>query len=283
MRAVVIGLAVTIAVMSPAGARAQSPSVRDTTGADTLARARSAVAQPGTPETSLQARNSITDWSRERRPPKHAFPFARISAPTTYPELSLSIGFGDFHSGFPGVMKAFRAIEDTLRAGGYSVPEAQDVNDEGVFHIDFDARLHPHLDAGLQFAQTNGLNELRFVGALLSGRYTLSQAEGVSLLAGLGGGVYHFRIDRKYGGTPITPLDPYGGYTQLDIIRLEGGGDYWTVDGRVEVRTSPSTALVGGVQYFGTGDVSTSAGKAGRISVNASGTTSSLSLRVSFL
>jgi len=275
-------LLATLAVTLPAGVHAQQPGAGDTTRVDTLAALPPASPRPAHAAKSSRVGSSITSWPEADEAPTDFLPFASNPIPLTYPSVAVAIGLADFRSGFQGVDRAFRAIEDSYRTRGYAVPPSSGITSESMLLFTFDVSLNPSLDGALQLGQTiDQDNQLRLVGGLISGRYTPPQAANVSFLAGLGAGAYGLRLQRHYGAR-ITPVDGSGGYTALDVIRLEGGGAYGTIAGRLEVRVASYTAFEGVVQYFGMGDVSTDAGSTGRMSVNTSGTMCGVSFRVVF-
>ncbi len=276
---VVTVLVVSFAVVFPAGVRAQQSGAGDTTHVDSPAPSPAARPRPALAVTSSPAGSSITSWPDEIEAPADSLPFARNPIPLTYPSFAVEIGLADFRSGFQGADRAFRAIEDTIRASGSAVPASTGVKSASMFLFTFDVRLNPAFDAALQIGESKAKdNRLRLVGGLVSGRYTLPQDANVSLLAGLGAGVYRLRLQRHYG-VLVTSVGG-SGYTTLDYIRLEGGGAYGTIAGQLEVRVGPYAAFEGVVQYFGMSDFSTNAGSTGRMSVNTNGTMFGLSFRI---
>jgi hypothetical protein len=235
---------------------------------------------PGLPPITLAT--SIVSWTERPGLPAELLPFTRNPVPINYPRLSFAIGFGGFQSDFRGAEDAFRATEDSIRAGGYAVPHSEVQHSHGLFLLTLGVDFSPALEAALQFGQTSDPDhEVRLVGGLVSGRYTLPRAENVSLLAGLGVGAYGLRLKQQYG-VVISPVDGSGGFTTLDYIQLEGNGRYGALAGRLAVRASRTVAFDALVQYFFMSELSMDAGSAGQMSVNPSGATLGASFTVLF-
>ncbi len=262
----------SLAAVHPAGAGAQPGSAADTVRVDSLAAAPPAPSPADAAGRSLADASSIVSWTEERRQRSTLLPFADHPLPETYPAFSFGIGLASFQSSFRGSGKAFAAVEDSIRAGGYTVPSSSGIRSEGMLLLTLDASFNRSLDAMIQLGHSEDPdNRLRLVGGLVSGRYSPPKADWLSLLAGLGGGAFDLRLQRHYG-VSITPVSGSGTYTTLDKIRFKGAGTYGTVAGRLAVRATPNMVIEGAVQYFLMSRLSTDLGGAGRSSVNASGT-----------
>jgi len=261
-------------VQAPAYANAdqEGATAADTVSVDSLSAAPDA--EPSNPpatsaggdETRMAGRPAIAAGISD------VFPFAQNEVPETFPSFGLSIGVGGYLSGFATVERAFHAIEDAYRAGGFFVPRAGDVRLGPMVLPTLKVRLNQWLDVGFQMGRAGDgtSDKVKLMGGLVSGRYALSRAGKVSLFAGLGGGTYRFSFRRGYG-VQVTPIDGRGGYYELDAIMLEGGGGYWTTVGGLTIRALPRGTLEALVQYVGTDDVSTDASQAGEVRLNMSG------------
>src|SRR5262245_11176827 len=248
-------------------ARSQDLAGSDTVHVDTLVAMPSDTAvappmMPNTAETSLGALAAPSD----------ILPFAGNAIPMSYPAVGVALGYAHYFSSFKGIEDAFHAIEDSIRTGsGFVVPAAAGPESVRGILLTFTLRFNPALEAACQVARTgDDNNEVRLIGGLVSGHYALTMVRKVSVFGGLGGGRYGVHFARNYG-VPLTPTDPTGGHIQLDNIKLDGGGGYWTTAGGVTIHADPHLSLEGLIQYFGMSDVPLDAGSAGRISTNASG------------
>ena len=264
----VAGLIAVLALTCPAAGLARaavdapSPTAGDTIRVDTLTATPDA--EPSNP-AATPARPAAT-WEGA-----NILPFAHNEIPATYPEVSVAFGLAAYLSSFTEVEHAFRAIEEVYRAAGYSVPVAADVATGPMTLATLTVWLNRWLDVSCQLGRTGSAdNELRLLGGIVSGRYTLPAAGKVSLRAGLGGGANGFSFSRAYG-VQVTPFDGSGGYYTLERITLKGGGRYWTAAGGLTIRTGPHGALDALIQYVGMGDVSTDTARAGKVSMNLSG------------
>lgn len=258
---------------APANVDERSGTASDTLGVDTVRTTPDAEPSSPPPTSAGAARIWMADRpavAANTSDTSDILPFAQNEIPTTFPSVGLAIGFATYLSGFTTVEQAFHTLEDTYRAGGFSVPRAGDVDLGPMLLPTLKARFTKWLDVALQLGRAKGSNdELTLKGGLVSGRYTLPRADRVSLFAGLGAGTYRFSFQRDYG-VRVSPVEA-GGYYRLDRITIEGGGRYWTTAGGLTIRAGPHGAFEVLVQYLGTGDVSTDARSAGKVSLNMSG------------
>jgi len=223
---------------------------------------------------------SVVPSSTEEQAKGHRLPFAGNPAPKSYPRVFVGFGLGAYASEYRGVMNAFGAVEDSIRARGYAIPNAGDVSPGAAYQYSFGVNITPVLDATLQYdIAKSGGDELQFLGGLVSGRFLIPGSE-VSLLGGAGAGVYTFSFERQYD-VPISAVDPSGGYTSLDYVRFDGGGNYWSLAGGAAIRLLESGEIEGRVQYFGARDVTAQAGS-GQVALNVSGAMFSASLKYVF-
>jgi hypothetical protein len=234
----------------------------DTTHVDSLATAPRGEAAPPTlpttPATALVAPNSTARSSGDAKRGK-----------PTYPGVEIAVGISRYFTGSNGVAQAFHQIEDVHRAVGFSIRPAADVTSWGLVLSTLRVRLPPPIAVACQLGRTLGTsNDVRLTGGIVSGRLALRSLPGVSLEAGLGGGVCGFDFTRHYDAL-ISP--PGSTYTVLDRITLKGRRGYWTANGGVTFDVAPHYALEALVQYVGMRDMKTDAGQAGRVSINLSG------------
>lgn len=290
------GLIAALALVQPASSLAWQhvalsvTAAGDTIGVDTLSATPDAE-PPGLPATPAGgAETRLGDRSAVAADLSDTLPFAQNEVPESFPSVGFSIGVGGYVSSFAAVERAFHAMEDVHRAGGFSVPRAADVRLGPILLPTLKVRLNRWLDVAFQMGRTLGsksggdqepgsTDQLTLMGGLVSGR--LSPAGRVSLLAGLGGGMYRFSVRRDYG-VRVSPTDGSGGFYELESITLEGGGGYWTTAGGLSIRAWPRGTLDALAQYVGTGDVSTNATSAGDVRVNMSGTMIAVSITSHF-
>jgi hypothetical protein len=269
-------------VALPDGARAQPPDLLGTTLVDSLPPHAAVPATSEFREAPKPHSYSLTPFDEPVRVYRTYLPFAGNPAPKSYPEVSLGIGVGWYASSFRGAETAFRAVEDSIRRAGYSVPVKSVVHAGGFYFLSMNVTATPHLGASFQLGATGDQdNEVRLAGGLAWALWTSPEAPTFSLGAGLGGGAYRFHFNRKYGAV-ISPIDGAGGYTTLDYIRFEGGGAYATCAGRAVAEMSSHLAFDGTIQYMRMGDVASNIAGAGRQSINVSGLLLGLSFVVRF-
>jgi hypothetical protein len=106
-------------------------------------------------------------------------------------------------------------------------------------------------------------------GGLVSRRIASAADRDLLLVAGIGGGAYGFSFARHYYAT-ISPIDGSGGYTSLESIVLEGGGNYWTGRGGLTLRPGHHVSVDFLAQYVGMSDASDESGTTAT-SINLSG------------
>jgi len=124
------------------------------------------------------------------------------------------------------------------------------------------------VDVALQLGRSNGQDSrLRMTGVLVSRRIASAANGDLLLVAGVGGGAYGFSFTRHYG-VAISPIDVNGGYTSLERIVLEGGGNYWTGRGGLTLRPGQHVSVDLLTQYVGMNDATEDTGT---ISMNLSG------------
>jgi hypothetical protein len=218
----------------------------------------------------------------EMRRDTTALPFAWNVTPR-YPKLGVSAGVANRLSAFADVDAAFRRIEDTYRADGYSVQRARQARLGPVLTWTLTVELQRTFALAVDVASGTGSDGTwNSAGGLAIERWSPRPDAPVSAFAGGGGGGYSFQFARQYGAI-ITPIDSSGGYGTLDTVTLDGSGYYGTVLGGVLVKP-PGTGvtIVGRVQYFGTGHVVAQTPRAGRVSIDASGTIAGVSLLYAF-
>jgi hypothetical protein len=223
----------------------------------------------GTPSLAVRVTHSAAAESSSTATP---LPFAENEIPITYPRVSFALGVAMYSSALTGVEEAYRNFENAYSAAGYPQPHAAEASLGPMYLFTLTASLSPSLDLACQIGRTaDQNNQLKLLGGIVSGRYSMPDTKNLSFSAGLGGGGYGFSFTRKYGG-PVSPVDANGGYIALESIELKGGGAYWTAQGGVTLGLGRRAALNGLVQYVGAGDVSTDTARAGKVTVNVSGT-----------
>jgi len=231
--------------------------------------ARAATEGLGTPVLAVRVTQPAAAESSSAATP---LPFAGNELPISYPRVSFAFGLAMYSSALTGVNEAFSKFEEAYSAAGYPQPHAADASLGPMYLFTLTVSLNPTVDVACQINRSaDQNNELRLLGGIVSGRYTMPDAKQLSFSAGLGGGGYGFSFTRHYGGA-VSPVDPSGGYYALDSIDLKGGGAYWTAQGGVMLNLGRHAALSGIVQYVGAGDVSTDTARAGNVKVNVSGT-----------
>ena len=279
--ALAAALIAVLALAQPASSFAFQ-AAGDSIGVDTLSTTPD-VESPDAPATPAGA----SETPMANRPPVGAevsdvFPFAHNEVPESFPSVGFALGVGGCLSRFTSVERAFHAIEDVYRDGGFPVPSAGEVRTGPIVVPALKVRLNRWLDVGFQVGRAAGTktDKVTLMGGLVSGRLGLSPGGRVALFAGIGGGAYRFSFQRAYG-VRVSPADGSGGFYELEHIALEGGGGYWTTAGGLTLRAFPRGALEAQIQYVGTGDVTTDATGAGQVRVNMSGAMLALSI-VSF-
>lgn len=222
--------------------------------------------------------SSIAPWRERKTNSRTLLPFAGNRAPIAYPQVTFGVGLSAYASSFKGVDRAFAAIEDSIRNSGYAIASSSGDGSGAMYLLTLGVTAGPRLGVSLQVGATSdGDREVRMAGGIVWARW--AEPEQVySFAAGAGGGVYRFRLARRYG-VRVSP-DDAGTYTVLDFVRFSGDGPYATIAARGAVRVLPRLSLEATLQYLGMGDVSSELQGVGRQSVNVSGFVTGLSIVV---
>ena len=197
-------------------------------------------------------------------------PFAKNELPRESFSVGLGAGVGAYVVDLKEVDRAFRAMEDVHRNNGYPIPRSPESHLDPMALWTLTMHFEKAVDVALQLGRSNGEdNQLRTTGVLVSRRLASAANGDLLLVAGLGGGTYGFSFTRHYGVT-ISPIDGSGGYTSLDAINVEGGGNYWTGRGGLTLRPGQHLSVDLLTQYVGMSDASDAQG-VGRTTINLSG------------
>lgn len=257
----VAGLVVSMfAVVHPLPALAQGADPdSSTTGVDATAEATTLT------ETLPDV---VIDPPLARGKQTEVLPFAKNELPRESFSVGIGAGVGTYKVDLKEVDRAFRTMEDGHRNNGYSIPGRRESHLDPMALWTLTMHFEKAVDVVLQLGRSNGQdNRLRTTGVLVSRRIASAANGDLLLVAGVGGGEYGFSFTRHYGVT-ISPIDGSGGYTSLERIVIEGGGNYWTGRGGLTLRPGQHVSVDLLTQYVGMRDASVDTP---RISMNLSG------------
>jgi hypothetical protein len=237
-------------------------------------------ADPDSSQTWSEVDSTAKETTPQETPPDvvttpparqtEVLPFAKNELPRESFAVGMGAGVATYVVDLKEVDRAFRAMEDEHRNNGYSIPSGRGSPLGPMALWTVTMHFEKAVDVALQLGRSDGEDtRLRTTGLLVSRRIASAANGDILLVAGLGGGTYGFSFTRHYGAT-ISPVDGSGGYTTLDAIVLEGGGNYWTGRGGLTLRPGQHLSVDLLTQYVGMNDASGAQG-AGRTTINLSG------------
>jgi len=272
---------VAIALLWATAARAQGVAGGDSLHA-AVARLGLRAPQPAHPVGAFEGQ-SLVPVQRGGDPTP--LPFTWSAFAPRYPRVGISVGAAGRLSGFRDIDAAFRRVEDSYRAAGYTVQRADAARLTPVLLWALAVDFQPTFGFTVDIASGTG-NESHWnvADGMAVTRWPLRRAAGdagAAAFAGLGGGVYDFAFLRRYGAL-ISAVDSNGGYQTLDSVTLRGAGPCWSAVGGVVMNPTARMTLIARIQYVGTGALTTVAPGAGRVRVDTSGAIAGASFGYAF-